>query len=95
MKAIRVLQHGGAEATSLDDVPRPEPAPGEALVRIEAIGVNYTDIYQRSGAYPLDPPFRLGMECAGVVEALGAGVESLQVGDRVAQAMQRGAYAEF
>ncbi len=80
---------------SLDDVPQPEPAPGEALVRIEAIGVNYIDTYQRSGAYPLDPPFQLGMECAGVVEALGSAVESLQVGDRVAQALQRGAYAEF
>ena len=95
MKAIRVLRHGGVEALSLDDVPRPEPAPGEALVRIEAIGVNYIDIYQRSGAYLLEPPFRLGMEGAGVIEALGAGVESLQVGDRVAQAMELGAYAEF
>lgn len=95
MKAIRIDQHGGPEVLRLQEVPKPEPGPGQALVRIEACGVNYIDTYHRSGLYPIEPPFVPGMEGAGVVEAVGAGVDVVRPGDRVAYAMQRGSYAEY
>jgi NADPH2:quinone reductase len=94
MKAIRVSQTGGTEVLQYVDIETPEPAAGEALVRIEAIGVNFIDAYHRTGLYKLPLPFTPGSEGAGVVEAIGDGV-SLKVGDRVAFAGVRGAYAEY
>src|SRR5262245_47798183 len=94
MKAIRVHQPGGPEALVYEDVAQPEPGPGEALVKIEAIGINFIDVYRRAGLYPMAMPFTLGDEAAGVVAALGPGVEDLRVGDRVAYSSVPGAYAE-
>ena len=94
MKAVRVHETGGVEALRLDEVPRPQPGPGELLVRVGAAGVNFRDVYQRSGVVPLPLPLTLGLEGAGTVEALGAGVEGFAPGDRVAWAMGQGAYAE-
>lgn len=95
MKAILVPQPGGPGAMTLVDVPVPAPAKGQALVRIAASGVNFIDVYFRTGLYKADSPVALGMEAAGVVEALGEGVEEFAVGDRVAYAMHRGSYAEY
>jgi NADPH:quinone reductase len=95
MKAIRVSQLGGPEVLQYVDVDDPKPAAGEALVRIEAIGVNFIDVYHRTGLYKLPLPFTPGSEAAGVVEAVGDGVDSVKKGDRVAYAMVRGAYAQF
>ena len=95
MKAIRVQSYGGPEVLKLEDIPIPEPKPGEARVKIEASGVNFIDIYQRTGLYPLNTPFTLGMEGAGVVDAVGAGVTEVKPGDRVAYAMVSGSYAEY
>jgi NADPH:quinone reductase len=96
-----VRAFGGPEALEMLDWPVPEPARGEARVKIAVAGVNFMDVYMRSGQYarshtyttPL--PLLLGMEGAGVVDKLGAGVEGLRVGDRVAWCISRGAYAEF
>jgi NADPH2:quinone reductase len=95
MKAIRVHEYGGPEALRYEDIPRPEPGRGDALVRVEAIGVNFIDVYKRSGQYPGSPPFVLGEEAAGVVEAIGPDVEGVRVGDRVAYTSIQGAYAEY
>jgi len=95
MKAIRVHQPGGTDAMQYEDAPMPEPGPGEARVKIQAIGVNFIDVYHRSGQYKLPSPFTPGSEAAGVVDAVGDGVTDVQVGDRVAYAMQIGAYAEY
>jgi NADPH2:quinone reductase len=84
--AIRIHQTGGPEVLRWEEVAVGDPAPGEARVRHEAVGLNYIDTYHRSGLYPLPLPSGLGSEAAGVVEALGAGVTDLQVGDRVAYA---------
>lgn len=94
MKAIRVHQYGGPEVLRYEDVPVPEPGAGEARLKIEAIGLNYIDIYQRTGLYPLKVPFTLGMEGAGVVDAVGANVTEVKKGDRVAYAMELGSYAD-
>ena len=95
MKAIRVHKYGGPEVLTLEEVPIPEPKAGEARVKIEAIGVNYVDIYHRTGFYPLQTPFTLGQEAAGVVDAVGEGVTEVKKGDRVAYAMILGSYAEY
>jgi NADPH2:quinone reductase len=95
MKAIRVSQLGGPEVLQYVDVDTPKPGADEALVRIEAIGVNFIDVYHRTGLYKLPLPFMPGSEAAGVIEAIGDGVDSLKKGDRVAYAMVRGAYAEY
>ncbi len=84
--AIQIQQPGGPEAMSLVTVPVGEPGPGQVRVAHQAIGLNYIDVYQRSGLYPLPMPLQLGMEGAGVVEAVGEGVTHLSVGDRVAYA---------
>jgi NADPH2:quinone reductase len=97
MKAIRVHAYGGPEALTLEELPIPQPGPGQALVKIEAIGVNYIDVYQRTGLYPAPLPRLMGVEGAGVVEVLGADVTEVKVGDRVAYAHtgSPGAYAEY
>jgi NADPH2:quinone reductase len=95
MKAIRVHQQGGPEALQYEDVPMPEPGEGQARIKIEAIGVNFIDIYHRTGLYKLPTPFIPGSEAAGIVDALGADVSEVKVGDRVAHAMERGSYAEY
>ena len=95
MKAIRVKQYGGPEALVIDDIPVPEPGVGQVRVRLEAIGVNFIDVYHRTGAYKSELPITPGREGAGVVDALGSGVEDVQVGDRVAFAMVPETYAEY
>ncbi|MBI3982302.1 MAG: alcohol dehydrogenase catalytic domain-containing protein, partial [Gemmatimonadetes bacterium] len=95
MKAIRVHTPGGPDALRLEDIAAPEPKPGEALVRVEAAGVNYIDTYQRSGQYRVSFPATIGQEGAGVVERLGEGVSGLTRGERVAWTGVLGAYAEF
>ena len=94
MKALRFHQYGGPEVLVYEDVPVPEPGPGEAVVRIEAIGLNYIDTYHREGLYPVDLPAIPGMEAAGVVDRVGAEVSEVQPGDRVAYAGAMGSYAE-
>ena len=93
-KAIRIQANGGPEVLQWEDVPTPEPGPGEALVHHAAIGLNYIDVYFRSGLYKAPSlPIIIGMEGAGTVTALGPGVTEVAVGDRVAYAGQMGAYA--
>jgi len=93
MKAIRIESPGGPEVMKLVELPTPGPAAGQALVRVEAAGVNFIDIYQRSGAYKMTLPFTPGQEGAGVVEAVGEGVVEVRPGDRVAWAGPIGSYA--
>jgi NADPH2:quinone reductase len=95
MKAIQVKQPGGPEKMELVDVATPAPGPREALVRIARSGVNFIDIYFRTGHYKADLPMSLGAEGAGTVEAVGADVTEVAPGDRVAYAMARGSYAEY
>ncbi len=95
MKAIRVHQCGGPEVMKYEEVPLPEPGAGEARVKIEAIGLNFVDTYQRSGLYPLKAPFTPGMEGAGIVNAVGEKVKEVKKGDRVAYAMVPGSYREY
>jgi NADPH2:quinone reductase len=96
VKAIQVKQPGGPEAMELVDVPVPQPGPKQALVRIAAIGVNFIDVYFRTGLYKApERPISLGNEASGTVEAVGAEVTEVGVGDRVAYAMARGSYAEY
>lgn len=95
MKAVRVQQFGGLEALKVDDIPMAEPGEGEARVKVEAIGVNFLDIYQRIGRYQGSLPFTLGQEAAGVVDAVGPDVIGLKPGDRVAYASVQGSYAEY
>jgi NADPH2:quinone reductase len=95
MKAVRVHQYGGLEALKVEEIPLPEPGEGEARVKIEAVGVNFIDIYHRIGRYQGTLPLTLGQEAAGTVEAVGPGVTEVRPGDRVAYAMVQGSYAEF
>ena len=95
MKSIHVNTPGGPENLELVEVPVPQPGPGQALVRIAASGVNFIDIYFRTGLYKSDLPITLGSEGAGTVESLGEGVTEVAPGDRVAYVMARGSYAEF
>ncbi|HUE77344.1 MAG TPA: quinone oxidoreductase [Longimicrobiales bacterium] len=94
MRAIRVTEAGGPDVLRVADVPDPEPGPGDALVRVERAGVNFIDVYHRTGLYPRNLPFTPGQEGAGVVEALGDDVVGIDVGDRVAWAMSPDSYAE-
>jgi NADPH:quinone reductase len=94
-KTIVIDQPGGPEAMQLRELPVGEPGPGELRIRHHAIGLNFIDVYQRSGVYPLPMPLKLGMEGAGVIEAVGEGVTHLAVGDRAAYASQPpGSYCE-
>lgn len=95
MKAVYVQEFGGVEKLQYGEIATPRPTSGQALVRIHASGVNFIDIYFRTGLYKADPPVVLGMEAAGVVEEVGEGVTQVAVGDRVAYAMARGSYAEY
>ena len=95
-RAIRLDQIGGPEQLKLVNVMVGDPGPGEIRIRHHAVGLNFIDVYQRSGLYPMSLPLQLGMEAAGVVEALGDGVTHLQVGDRAAYASQPpGSYCDL
>ena len=94
IKAIRIHAPGGPEVMKWEDVPRPEPGPGEALIKQEAVGLNYIDVYFRSGLYKAPTmPLIIGQEGAGTVLAVGPGVTTVKPGDRVAYAGALGGYA--
>ena len=94
-KAVRIRQHGGPEEMELVDVEVGQPGPGQIRIRHKAVGLNFIDVYQRSGLYQLPMPLSLGMEASGVVEAVGEGVTHLKAGDRAAYASQPpGSYCE-
>lgn len=95
MKAIQIKEQGGAEVLELVDLPIPEPGEGQLQVKLAAAGLNFIDIYQRSGQYKMQVPFVCGSEGAGEVTALGAGVGGFALGDRVAYTGIPGAYAEY
>jgi NADPH2:quinone reductase len=95
-QAVRIDRHGGPEELKIVEVEVGEPGPGEIRIRHHAVGLNFIDTYQRSGLYPFAMPLQLGMEAAGVVEAVGEGVTHLKAGDRAAYASQPpGAYSEL
>ena len=94
-RAIQISAFGGPDVMQLVDLPVGDPGPGEVRIRHHAIGLNFIDVYQRTGLYPNALPLTLGMEAAGVVESVGPGVSHLQAGDRVAYAAQPpGSYCE-
>src|SRR5437867_2924406 len=94
MKAIRIHQPGGPEVLQYEDAPDPAPKPGEAVVKIEAAGINFIDTYQRSGAYKVPLPTILGQEGGGTIAAVGPDVTSVKVGGKVAWTGVLGSYAE-
>jgi NADPH2:quinone reductase len=94
MRTIRVHALGAADVLRPEDVPLPEPQEGEARIRVEAVGVNFIEVYQRLGLYKMPVPFTPGGECAGTVTAVGPGVSSVVVGDRAATVNASGSYAE-
>ena len=95
MKAIRVHTPGGPETLRHEDVPELSPKPGEAIVKIDAAGLNYIDVYFRTGAYKSETPFTPGMEAGGTVTAVGPNVAEVKIGDKVAYTGVPGAYAEY
>ena len=95
MKAVCFHAHGGPEVLSYEDVPDPQVGPGQVLVKVEAIGLNYIDTYHRDGLYPVELPCIPGVEAAGQIAALGEGVSNVSVGDQVAYAGAMGSYAEL
>ena len=95
MKAVRVHAVGGPEVLCYEDVPEPAPGPGQALVKVEAIGVNFIDCYFRAGLYKTASPFIPGSEAAGTVAGVGSNVAAVKVGDRVSYAPSIGSYAEY
>jgi len=95
MRAIQIQQTGGPEVMQLVDLPVPQPKANEAVVKIQAIGVNFIDIYNREGRYKQTLPFVLGQEAAGTVTAVGSDARNVAVGDRVGYAMVLGSYAEY
>ena len=95
MKAIQVAQTGGPEVLTLVDVPVPTPKANEAVVKVEASGVNFIDVYFREGRYPASLPFINGQEASGVVSEVGSEVTNLKAGDRVAYTSSLGSYAEY
>jgi len=95
MKAVRVHEVGGPDVLKYEDVPVPVPGPGHALVKLEAIGLNFIDCYFRAGLYKTPLPFIPGSEGAGTVTAIGPGVTAVRTGDRVSYAPAMGAYAEY
>ena len=95
MRALVVAHPGGGDVLTVDDRPIPDPGPRRAVVKVAAVGVNFIDVYQREGAYPVHTPFILGNEGAGTVTEVGPDVTEVAVGDRVAWAMSIGAAAEY
>jgi NADPH2:quinone reductase len=95
MRAVVVEEFGPAENLKLVELPKPVPRPGEVIVKVAFCGVNFIDVYFRTGLYKVPPPVSIGNEASGVVDAVGDGVTDLRPGDRVAYAMVRGAYAEY
>jgi len=95
MKAIRVNAPGGPEVLRYEDTPEPTPKAGEATVKVDAAGINYIDVYQRSGHYKLALPMTLGLEAGGTVTAIGPKVTEVKVGDKVAYSGVPGAYAQY
>ena len=95
MRGIKVERYGGPEVLEYGELPNPTPGAGEVLVRVRVAGVNFTDIYQRTGTYPGALPFTPGVEGVGIVEKLGSGVTEVKVGDRVGWVMIKGGYAEL
>ena len=95
MKAVRIFANGGPEVLTLADLPIPEPGPGQVLIRVEAVGVNFIEIYFRKGTYKSALPFTPGSEAAGTVEEVGPGVTGFQAGDLVASVAVQGSYAEY
>ena len=95
MKAIQIHETGGPEVLKLADLPIPQPGPGQVLIRIEAIGVNFIEIYFRKGVYKAALPLTPGSEAAGTVEELGPGVTGFAAGDAVASTSVLGSYAEY
>jgi NADPH:quinone reductase len=95
MKAVRVHEPGGPETMTYEDVPLPSPGPGQALIKIVSIGLNYIDVYFRTGLYKAPMPLIPGMEAAGMVDAVGENVNDLKPGDRVVYAGVSGSYAEY
>jgi len=94
MRAIRVHETGGPEVLTLDELPDPTPGPSDLLIDVEAIGVNFIEIYQRAGLYPQPRPFTPGAEAAGVVRSVGASVTEFRAGDRVVSQRVKGSYAD-
>ena len=95
MIAIQIQQTGGPEVLKLADLPIPEPGPGQVLIRVEAVGVNFIEIYFRKGVYKSALPFVPGSEAAGTIEELGPGVAGFKAGDAVASVSVLGSYAEY
>jgi NADPH2:quinone reductase len=95
MRAIRVHEYGDASKLLYEDMPIPEPKTGEVRVKVEATGLNFTEIYQRSGFYGTPLPYTPGAELAGIVDAVGEGVTEFKPGDPVGTASGIGAYAEY
>ncbi len=95
MKAIQIHKYGDPEVLSYEDAPTPKPNADEALIKTEAIGINFIDIYHRKGLYQQNLPFIPGMEASGIVEEIGKNAAEVKEGDRVAYAMQIGSYAEY
>ena len=95
MKAVRVHEFGGPEAMIYEEVPAPSPGEGQVLVKVAASGLNYIDVYQRTGLYPNDLPYTLGLEGSGTVAAVGNGVGALKEGDPVTWTGVPGAYADY
>ncbi len=95
MKAVRIYEQGPPEVLRYEEVQDPKPQEDEALVKLQAIGVNFTDVYTRSGMYPANLPLTIGVEGAGVVSAVGRKVTTVTVGDSVAYSNVMGAYAEY
>src|SRR5438552_9577368 len=95
MKAIRIHDFGGPVVLKYEDVAEPTPKPGEAVVKVDAAGINFIDVYHRTGVYKMPLPLTLGQEGAGTVTKVGAGAADVKVGDRVAWTGVFGSYAEF
>jgi NADPH2:quinone reductase len=95
MKAIQIASNGDASVLKLEEIATPTPGKGQALVRLKAAGLNFIDIYMRTGRYPRQLPYIPGLEGAGIVEAIGEGVTDVKLGDRVAYTGSIGSYAEY
>src|SRR3954468_21716876 len=93
MRAIRIHKTGGPEVLQMEELPDPTPGAGELLVKVEAVGLNFIEVYYRQGLYPSTLPFTPGSECAGTIVALGAGVTGFKAGERVVTQNAKGSYA--